>query len=70
MAAKREKDLIFVRALLTARLIKPVVLENRVASLPVNPAHRNEILLLIRPLVREARAKRRSKRKEKSCPRP
>jgi hypothetical protein len=65
LAVTREKDVVFVRSLLAARLIKPVVLLNRVASLPVKPSHRKEILALVGQLVREVRANRKSKRKEK-----
>jgi hypothetical protein len=64
LAAGREKDLNYVSALLTAKLIKPLILKNRVATLPVNSAHRTAIVALIEQLNREARMKRRSQRKK------
>jgi hypothetical protein len=39
LVAGREKDLEYIRALLAAKLINPLVLENRVATLPVNRAN-------------------------------
>jgi hypothetical protein len=65
LAAGREKDLAYVRTLLVARLIKPDVIENRIVSLPVNPSHREEILALVKRLVREARAVQKAKPKNK-----
>jgi hypothetical protein len=62
LAAAREKDLIYVRALLAARLIRPVILENRIATLPVNSPHRGEISALARQLVREANALQRARK--------
>ena len=60
LAVRREKDLNYVRALLVAKLIKPLVLKNRVATLPINPAHGKETIELVKRLVREARAKPRA----------
>ena len=59
LVAGRAKDLNYVRALFTAKLIRPLILESRVATLPVNSSHRGEILVLIKQLVREARARRK-----------
>lgn len=65
LAAAREKDLVYVRALLAARLIKAAILENRIATLPGNPSHREEIFVLIKRLVREANATRRAGKQKK-----
>lgn len=65
LVAGREKDLIYVRALLEAKLIKSVILENRIATLPINPTHRQETVEMVSRLIREARAKRRISRKKK-----
>jgi hypothetical protein len=63
MAAGREKDFSYVRALLAARLIKPIVLEQRISTLPINPTHRKEIVVLVRRLVCEARKQPQARRK-------
>jgi hypothetical protein len=47
LAAAREKDLDYVAALLNAGLIKPDVLKNRISTLPITPASRNETLKLV-----------------------
>lgn len=60
LAAGREKDLSYVRALFVAKLLKPAVLDRRVATLPVNSSERREIVGLIKQLCREARAERRA----------
>jgi hypothetical protein len=57
LAAAREKDVNYVAALLKAGLVKPVILKNRIASLPVTPASRNEILKLVEQLLRKPRQK-------------
>ena len=59
LVAGRVKDLNYVRALFAAKLIRPLILEGRVATLPVNLPHRGVILVLIKQLVREARAQRK-----------
>lgn len=55
LAAGRDKDMEYVRALLATELLNCLVLENRVASLPVSEKSRKEILRLIKRLLREAR---------------
>lgn len=64
LAAAREKDLIYVRALLVAKLIKPFVLEGRIITLPINPTRSKETIELVKRLVREARIDQRSARKK------
>ena len=64
LAAAREKDLNYVRALLVAKLIKPPVLVNRVTTLPINPARSRETIELIKQLVREVKVKPRAARKQ------
>ena len=65
LAASREKDLNYVRALLRAKLIRPLILENRIATLPINPSHREEIVESAKQLIREAQATSRAKRKKR-----
>lgn len=65
LAAGREKDLNYVRALLEASLVKSLILENRIATLPVNQNHRAATVALVNRLVREAREKQRAQRKRK-----
>lgn len=65
LAAGREKDLEYVRALLSARLLSLRVLKDRIAALPVDTARREEIMELIERLIPEAKAKRARVRKNK-----
>lgn len=58
LAAAREKDLNYVRALLGAKLLRPLVLENRITTLPINSASVKHAIKLVRKLVREARTQR------------
>jgi len=64
LAAAREKDLNYVRALLVAKLIKPIVLEDRILTLPINPNRRQETIELVKRLIREARSEQRTTRKK------
>lgn len=64
LAAAREKDLNYVRALLAAKLIKPSVLEERIVTLPINPARSKETIELVKRLVREVRSEQRASRKK------
>jgi hypothetical protein len=52
LAAGREKDITYVRALLSATLIKPRILESRIKTLPITTSDRTEIRALIRKLIR------------------
>lgn len=65
LAAGRQKDLIYVSALLQRSLIQPVVLENRLAILPVSARRREALASLLKRLVAELRAKRRAARRKK-----
>lgn len=65
LAAAREKDRSYVRALLVAKLIKRFIVKNRVATLPINSAHAAETIQLLDRLVREARSIRSKDRHHK-----
>ena len=56
LTAGREKDFIYVRALFAAKLIKPRILKNRIATLPVTASHRAELVALVKQLVRKVAA--------------
>lgn len=66
LAAGRAKDLDYVRALLAAKLVKPLVLENRIATLPLHPSRIDAALALVERLNREARARNKSERKKQA----
>jgi hypothetical protein len=51
LSAAREKDLNYVAALLKAGLVKPNVLKQRIATLPVTAASREEILNSVDKLI-------------------
>jgi hypothetical protein len=44
LAAGREKDLTYIKALLAARLVKARVLQERIHTLPIKPASQDEAL--------------------------
>ena len=58
LAAAREKDLDYVAALLKGGLVKPDVLKNRISTLPITPASRNEALNLVEQLAVKPRPKK------------
>lgn len=58
LSVGREKDLNYVGALLNAKLVKPHVLKNRVATLPITPASRDEVLNLVERLHAKTRGKK------------
>jgi hypothetical protein len=58
LSAGREKDLNYVVALLKARLVKPSVLKNRIATLPITPASRDKVLNLVEQLAVKPRQKK------------
>lgn len=62
LAAGRDKDMDYVRTLLAAKLVNPLVLEDRVSTLPVNEKHRGEILKAIKYLGRKKRPSRQTKK--------
>jgi hypothetical protein len=63
LAASREKDLIYVTALLKAGLVNPEVLKSRITSLPITPSSRDEVLEVLKKL-----ATKQTRRKK--CPPP
>lgn len=63
IAAGREKDREYVRVLLAEKLIKPFILKDRVATLPVSSSRHEAIEESIQQLIREARVQQRAKRK-------
>ena len=65
LAAGREKDLTYVRALLVAKLIKPVILEERISTLPINPLQREETVGLVKRLIGEVRKEQRARPRRK-----
>jgi len=58
LAAAREKDVHYVEALLKAGLVKPRILKNRIATLPIKPANRDEILKLVEKLAAKPHPKK------------
>lgn len=64
LAAGREKDLTYVRALLVAKLLKPLVLENRISTLPINQTRRKETVATVKRLIREARTENQAQRRK------
>jgi hypothetical protein len=52
LAAGREKDLAYIRALLKHKLVKRTILEERLADTAIHPHHREELLETLRKLAR------------------
>lgn len=65
LSAGREKDLTYVRTLLGARLIKPVIVEDRISTLPLPALQREELFTLLKELAAQARSKRKPSRGKK-----
>lgn len=63
LAAWRPKDQLFLAAMLRHKFAKPAVVKNRVAELPVNAAHKKEMLAALEQLVTEHRRALRVKKK-------
>ncbi|MBM3836368.1 MAG: hypothetical protein FJ398_00135 [Verrucomicrobia bacterium] len=72
LAAGREKDRSYLEALLRSRLIKPMILADRIATLPVSSGRRKALTTLFRQMVRQVRQGRTSisKRRRKHVARP
>jgi hypothetical protein len=64
LAAWRVKDQLFLAAMLRHKFAKPVVVKNRVAAMPVNAAHKKEMLAALERLVTEYRRALRFKKKQ------
>ena len=65
LAAWREKDQQFLRAMLKHKLAKPLIVLNRIEDLPVSAARREELKQLVEELVGETRANRAKSRRKK-----
>ena len=59
LSAGREKDLNYVKALLKARLIKPLILKRRIATLPIGSSHRDDLIRLTRQLEHDVKPSRK-----------
>lgn len=65
LVAWREKDQLFLRAMLKHKLAKPKVVMARITDLPVSASRREELNQLLQQLVIERRASRAKSRKTK-----
>ena len=65
LAAWREKDQKFLRAMLRHKLARPEIVLSRIEDLPVSESHRNEMKELTMDLVQAVRAEQRSLRRKK-----
>ncbi|MBI4658357.1 MAG: hypothetical protein HY735_05855 [Verrucomicrobia bacterium] len=65
LAAGRKKDLAYVRALLRSRLIKAIVLENRLKTLAVSASRREDFTKVLQKLVAGLRRRKGTTRKPK-----
>ena len=65
LAAWREKDQQFLRAMLKHKLANPLIVLNRIEDLPVSASRREELKQLVEELVAESRANRAKLRLKK-----
>lgn len=65
LAAWREKDQQFLRAMLRHKFAKPAIVRQRIDELPVAPARREELQQLVAELVAEQRRNRATSRQKK-----
>ena len=63
LAAWREKDRQFLRAMLRRKLARPGIVKRRIAKLPVSPSHRLELAELLAKLAAELRLQTKPARK-------
>lgn len=64
LVAWREKDQLFLRAMLKHKLAKPLIVFNRIEDLPVSPARRMELRQQTEQLIAELRASSQKSRRK------
>src|SRR6266571_7073160 len=65
LVAWREKDKLFLSAMLRHKFARPAVVLDRIAELPISTARKEELRGLLKELLAERRARRRPDRKKR-----